>query len=202
MTKPLNAPGSQPGAALHKELARADPESDDTGGPAGLISDARWMIWVERLLGLAPAVILFAMMVLTFVNVFMRYLFRQPISGAFEIMSYMLGLMVFLSLILIAARSEHVRISVLDGFLPDWFRRIRAVLINLIMAAICAGLGYRLWLYGERLSGWGDRTQMYGLPNGLLAKIMAGSTLLCAVLFVLLALMVILRRDALYRVES
>ncbi len=202
MARPPDAPGSEPGAAIRQELARADPESDDLGGPSGLIGEARWMIWAERLLGLAPALILFAMMVLTFVNVFMRYLFRQPISGAFELTSYMLGLMVFLSLVLVAARSDHVRISVLDGFLPVWFRRARAALVNLIMAAICAGLGYRMWLHGERLAGWGDRTQMYGLPNGLLAKIMAGSTLLCAVLFLALAVMVILRRDALHRVES
>ncbi|MCC5987606.1 MAG: TRAP transporter small permease [Pararhodobacter sp.] len=196
------APGNRPGASAADMLVRNDPESEDFGGPSGLIGEARWMTWLERLLGLAPAVILFAMMVLTFVNVFMRYLFRQPISGAFEIMSYMMGLMVFLSLVLVAARSDHVRISVLDGFLPFWLRRARAVLFNLIMAAICAGLGWRLWLYGERLTSWGDKTQMYGLPNGLLAKIMAGSTLICAVLFVALAVMLIWRRDALHRVEG
>jgi hypothetical protein len=123
------APGKSPGA-----LSAADPESDDFGGPAGLIGPARWMVWLERAAGILPAVILLAMMALTFVNVFMRYLFRQPISGAFELMSYMLGLMVFLSLVLVAARSEHVRISVLDGFLPDWFRRVRAVVVNLILA--------------------------------------------------------------------
>jgi len=191
------APGTSPGA-----LAAHDPEADDFGGPAGLIGEARWMVWLERAVGILPAVILMAMMALTFVNVFMRYLFRQPISGAFELMSYMLGLMVFLSLILVAARSEHVRISVLDGFLPVWFRRSRAVLVNLILAGTSAGLGYRLWLYGERLQGWGEKTQMYGLPTGLLAKIMAVSTMLCAVLFVLLALKVILQRDALSRVEN
>lgn len=191
------APGKSPGA-----LSAADPESDDFGGPAGLIGPARWMVWLERAAGILPAVILLAMMALTFVNVFMRYLFRQPISGAFELMSYMLGLMVFLSLVLVAARSEHVRISVLDGFLPDWFRRARAVLVNLILAATSAGLGYRLWLYGQRLESWGEKTQMYGLPTGLLAKIMAVSTMICAVLFVLLALKVMLDRGALSRVEN
>lgn len=190
-------PGNLPGA-----LAAADPESDDFGGPAGLVGTARWMIWVERAAAILPAIILLAMMALTFANVFMRYLFRQPISGAFELMSYMLGLMVFLSLVLVAARSEHVRISVLDGFLPDWFRRVRAVAVNLILAATSAGLGYRLWLSGVRLESWGEKTQMYGLSTGLLAKIMAVSTMICAVLFVLLALKVVLDRDALNRVES
>ncbi|MCC5969551.1 MAG: TRAP transporter small permease [Pararhodobacter sp.] len=190
-------PGALPGV-----LAAADPESDDFGGPAGLIDEARWMVWLERAVGILPAAILLAMMALTFVNVFMRYLFRQPISGAFELMSYMLGLMVFLSLVLVAARSEHVRISVLDGLLPDWFRRARAVLVNLILAAASFGLGWRMWLYGVRLESWGEKTQMYGLPTGLLAKIMALCTLICAVLFILLALKVMLRRDALNQVEN
>lgn len=192
-----DAPGPVPGG-----LASHDREADDIGGPSGLIGEARWMVWLERAVGVLPASILFVMMVLTFVNVFMRYVFRQPISGAFELMSYMLGLMVFLALILVAARSEHVRIGVLDGFLPVWLRRLRAVIVNLVMAAACAGLGWRFWLYGERLAGWSERTQMYGLPTGLLAKIMAASTLICAVLFLALALKVALRREALSRVES
>lgn len=190
-------PGELPGV-----LTAADPESDDFGGPAGLIGPERWMVWLERAVGILPAIILMAMMALTFVNVFMRYLFRQPISGAFELMSYMLGLMVFVALVLVTARSEHVRISVLDGFLPNWLRRIRAALVNLILAGASAGLGYQLWLYGARLQSWGEKTQMYGLPTGLLAKIMAVSTMLCAVLFVLLALKVMLSRDGLSRVET
>jgi len=172
------------------------------GGPAGLISDSPRMIWLERVLGLAPAVILFAMVLLTFVNVFMRYVFRQPISGAFELMSYMLGLLVFLSLILVALRSEHVRIGVLDGYIPNPVRRVRAVLVNLVLAAASAGLGYRFWLHADRLESWGERTQMYGLSTGFLTRIMSVSTLICAVIFVLLAIMVIRRRDALQKVES
>jgi TRAP-type transport system small permease protein len=194
----LPPPGPVPGGAV----PQADPESGDFAGPAGLIGDSPWMIRAERVLGLLPALILLGMMILTFVNVFMRYLFRQPISGAFEVMSYMLGLMVFLSLIGVAVRSEHVRIGVLDGFIPRIVRRIRAVVVNLILTAACAGLGYRFWLYADRLDSWGERTQMYGLPTGLLARVMSVSTLVCAVIFLALAIMVIARRDGLERVES
>lgn len=197
MARDPQPPGEAPGALSH-----LDPESDETGGPSGLIGEARWMVWLERAVGLLPAVMLFAMMVLTFVNVFMRYVFRQPISGAFELMSYMLGMMVFLSLVLVAARAEHVRIGVLDGFVPYWLRRVRAVLVNLILAGASAGLGWRFWLYGDRLSSWGEKTQMYGLPTGPLAWLMALSMLICALLFLATAVMVVLRRDALNRVES
>lgn len=160
------------------------------------------MTRIERAMGFFPAVILLAMMLLTFINVFMRYLFRQPISGAFELMSYMMGLLVFLSLIGVAARSEHVRIGVLDSRIPRSIRRVRAVLVNLIMAGASTGLGYRFWLYADRLDSWGERTQMYGLPTGVLARVMSVSGFLCALLFVALAVMVIARKHGLERVES
>lgn len=195
------APGEQPGAATRNDLARADPESEDFGGPAGLIGTARWMIWTERLLGLAPALILFAMMVLTFVNVVLRYGFRQPISGALEIMSYMMGLLVFLSLPLVTARAEHVRISLLDGIVPMWLRQVRIVFFNLVMAGVCYVVGWRLWLFGDRLARWGESTQMYGLPLYTLSYIMAACTYLCMVLFVLTAVRAFFRRDFVARAE-
>lgn len=191
------APGSPPGAS-----ARPTADPDATGGPSGLIGDSPVAARVERLLGLAPALILFAMMMLTFVNVVMRYVFRQPISGAFEVMSYLMGLLVFLSLVLVAVRAEHIRVSVLDGAVPRWLRRLRAVAFNLVMAAASAGLAWRFWLYGDRLAGWGEKTQMYGLPLGLLAQVMALSTAVCALVFVATALRAARDRDFLNRIEN
>lgn len=175
---------------------------DEGGGPSGLIEDRTWMYRAERVVAFVPALILFAMMVLTVVSVFVRYVLRSPISGAFEIMSYMMGLLVFLSLILVALRSDHVRISLLDGSLPTWLRQARAMVVNLMLSGMSGWLGWQLWRFGARLESWGEKTQIYGLPTGLLAKIMAGSTLICAVLFLLLAIKVARDRAALNRVET
>lgn len=180
----------------------ASPEEDGDAGPSGLVNSNRTVLGIERLLGLAPAVLLFAMMVLTFANVLMRYLFTAPISGAFELMSYMMGLLVFLSLPLVTARSAHVRISLIDGALGLRVRQVRAVAFNLLMAAMSAGLAWRLWIYAERLMGWGDRTQMYGLSRGGLAGVMAACCAICAVLFVILALRAAINRHFVERIET
>lgn len=173
-------------------------------GPAatGLLTLAPWARRLERLLALAPAAILAAMMVLTFANVVLRYVFRAPISGAFELMSYMMALLVFLSLVLVTARTEHVRISVLDGLVPAWLRRLRAVLFNLVMAAASAGLAWRFWLHAQRPRVKTEVTQMYHLPVGRLIELMAVCTGICALLFLAAAVAVALRRSFLAEVEG
>lgn len=193
------------GGAVSQEAAPssspADRDAESAAVPSGLVAEWRWARVIDRILGVGPAAILFAMMVLTFVNVVLRYGFRQPISGALELMSYMMGLLVFLSLPLVTARSEHVRISLLDGIVPMWLRQIRLVLFNLVMAGICYIVGWRLWLFGDRLARWGESTQMYGLPLYSLSYIMAVCTYACMVLFVLTAVRAAWRRDFVTRAE-
>lgn len=85
------------------------PDAEGIGPPTGLVGEYPVLQRVEGWLELAPAAILFAMMALTFANVFLCYLFRMPFSGALEILSYLMRLLVFLSLPLVTARGEHVR---------------------------------------------------------------------------------------------
>ncbi len=189
--------------------AGSPPARDGRGAPGamgpaatGLLTLAPGLARLERALALAPAAILAAMMLLTFANVVLRYVFRAPISGAFELMSYMMAVLVFLSLVLVTARTEHVRISVLDGFLPRWFRRVRAVLFNLVMAGLSAGLAWRFWLHAQRPRVKAEVTQMYHLPVGRLIEFMAVCTGLCAALFLAAAVAVALRRSFLAEVEG
>ena len=191
-------PGTPGGGDPHPALP--DPESAAPLG--GLVAEWRWARWIDRVLGAVAALILFAMMALTFVNVFMRYFMRQPISGAFEIMTYLMAIMLFVSLILVAARSEHVRVGLLDGWVPGWLRQIRMVLFNLLMAGVAGVLGWRLWLFGDRLARWGEKTQMYGLPLDWLAWLMAGCCFASAAFFVLTALRSAMRRDFALKAES
>lgn len=182
--------------------ATALPDAESAAPLNGLVAEWRWVRRVDRVLGAVAALTLFAMMALTFVNVVMRYFLRQPISGAFEIMTYMMGAMLFVSLVLVAGRSEHVRVGLLDGWVPGWLRQIRIVLFNLVMAGIAGLLGWRLWLFGDRLARWGEKTQMYGLPLDWLAWMMAVCCYASALFFVLTALRGAMRRDFALRAES
>lgn len=176
-------------------------DAEGIGPPTGLLGEYPAMQRVERWLSLAPAVVLFAMMALTFANVFLRYLFRAPLSGALEILSYLMGLLVFMSLPLVTARGEHVRISLLDNVMPGWLRRLRGVVFNLVLAVASGLLGWRMWLFGERLMSWGDKTQQYGLSLGGLAAMFAVSCAIMALIFALTALKAALSRDFVNRMD-
>lgn len=178
------------------------PDAEALTPAGGLTGEWGWTRALDRMVGALAALVLFAMMVLTFVNVFMRYVLRQPISGAFEIMTYLMPIMLFVALVLVAGRSEHVRVSLLDGLVPGWLRQIRMVLFNLVMAGVCAVLGWRLWLFGARLARWGEKTNMYGLPLDWLAWLMAVCCYACAVLFAMTALRSALKRDFAIRAET
>lgn len=176
-------------------------DAEGIGPPTGLLGEYPALQRIERWLSLAPAVILFAMMAITFANVFLRYLFRAPMSGALEILSYLMGLLVFLSLPLVTARGEHVRVSLLDSSLPGWLRRVRGVVFNLVLAVASAMLGWRMWLFGERLMSWGDKTQQYGFSLGGLAALFAVSCGVMALIFALTAVKAALSRDFVNRMD-
>jgi TRAP-type C4-dicarboxylate transport system permease small subunit len=108
--------------------------------------------WASRTLGAVTAITLFAMMVLTFADVFGRYLFGRPVPGAYEITEFLLGVMIFAGLPILCAREGHVTIDVLDSLVPKrWARPHRAV-VNLVGAA---GLGVLAWrMYAQAGQLW------------------------------------------------
>ncbi len=71
--------------------------------------------------------VLFAMMVLTCVDVVGRYFLSRPIFGAFEITEMLLAALIFAGLPLVTLRNEHVTVDVLDPITPDWLFRIQHV---------------------------------------------------------------------------
>ena len=72
-----------------------------------MTSDAGWKRRAELLLGVAASAILFAMMVLTFVDVVLRYVFNRPIASAFELTELMLVVLIFAGLPLVSLADEH-----------------------------------------------------------------------------------------------
>ena len=58
--------------------------------------------WIVRLLTIVSATLLFGMMALTFADVVGRYFLNAPITGAHEIIAFMLGLTIFTALPLVS----------------------------------------------------------------------------------------------------
>jgi TRAP-type C4-dicarboxylate transport system permease small subunit len=143
---------------------------------------------LEASLGVVLGALIFAMMVITFVDVGGRYLFNAPISGVYELTTLMLGAVVYLALPLTTLREEHVTISLLSSLFRGRGKRIQYAVLNVLSAAVIGAVAWRLWMQGEKLSGMGERLVILGLPLSPIVYIMSAMALVTAALHLLLAL--------------
>lgn len=107
--------------------------------------------WLDRALLIIVATIMFAMMALTFVDVFARYLFAAPISGAFEIIQFMMALVIFCALPVVTRKEVHITVGLFEAFMVGrvgWIRRLGVLLFS---AAVVTLLAYQMWMQGIQM---------------------------------------------------
>ncbi len=81
-----------------------------------------------RTLQLFTAFILFALMVITVLDVVGRYVLNAPLVGAFELTKLSMGLLVFSALPLVTARERHIVVGMFEPILAaHGARRVRAI---------------------------------------------------------------------------
>ncbi|MGE0799606.1 MAG: TRAP transporter small permease [Lautropia sp.] len=125
--------------------------------------------------------LLFAMMVLTFVDVVMRYFFNAPIRGGFEITEVMMAVLIFAGLPLVSRGHQHVTIDVLDGFFPAGWRRGFHVVVHLVCALALVGMAWLLARKAASFAAAGDVTQTLKFAIAPFVYLMAALTLATAV---------------------
>lgn len=130
---------------------------------------------------------LFAMMLLTTLDVGGRYFFNSPILGAVELTQLMLAAVVFLSLPVVCWREEHVSVDLLDAIFPKRLIWIRQVLVNLIITAALWVMAGRVWALGVRAFDWGDVTEFLRIQTGYLIYLIAAMLAVSALLSLLRA---------------
>ena len=77
-------------------------------------------------------VVIFFMMVLTFIDVIGRYVFHKPIFGGTEIISALLALTIFSGLGVINARDDHITVELFE----DRFRRLLSPVVYEIVIQV------------------------------------------------------------------
>ncbi|MCE9664693.1 TRAP transporter small permease [Halomonas sp. M5N1S17] len=126
----------------------------------------------ELLLGVGCALPLLTIVLVTFVDVFARYLFSRPILGSSELIEYCMALTVFSSLPLVSWKGEHVSVSLLNG-LKGWGRIVRSLLIGLVSTFAMLLLSRLLWNQATNYLAYDTRTLFMQLPMGYLAIAMS-----------------------------
>lgn len=132
--------------------------------------------WERRFgaaLGFAASVILFVLMIVTFIDVISRYLFNHSLRGAFEGTELMLMLLIFAGLPLVSHADEHVTMDFIDLLLGPRGRAVVVRLAHLVCAATMFLLAWLIWLKAGKIAAYGDTTDVLGIAIGPFVYFMA-----------------------------
>jgi TRAP-type C4-dicarboxylate transport system permease small subunit len=138
----------------------------------------KWERHVDAVLGIASSVILFLMMLLTFVDVVARYLFNFPLRGGFEVTELMLLVLIFAGLPLVSHADEHVTMDFIDRLLPEAGRRLLVRAVHAVCAAVMFVLTWQVWIKARTIAGYGDTTDVLKITVGPFVYFMAAMILL------------------------
>jgi len=138
---------------------------------------------MARFLGGLAVTLLFAMMVLTFVDVLGRYFFNAPIAGGFEITEIMLATLIFAGLPLMTLNREHVTVDLFDRFMPTAIAHLRDGAISFLCAVMMGVVSYQMWLRAEETLDYGDTTALLLIPMAPTTYFMSAMSGLTALVF-------------------
>ena len=139
---------------------------------------SKWERRADAVLGIAASLILFLMMLLTFVDVVARYLVNFPLRGGFEVTELMLLVLIFAGLPLVSHADEHVTMDFIDRVLPEAGRRLLVRVVHAICAAVMFFLTWQVWIKAGRIAGYGDTTDVLKITVGPFVYFMAAMILL------------------------
>jgi TRAP-type transport system small permease protein len=142
---------------------------------------------LNTLCGALAASALFAIMLLTLVDVTGRKLLSTSVPGSLEVTELLLVVVIFAGLPLVSLRGEHVVFDSLDPLLPPWLRRVQQALVDLLCAAALAGLAWLMWAKGGQLGEYGETTAQLKMglaPFVRVMSVLCGATALVHLLLV------------------
>jgi TRAP-type C4-dicarboxylate transport system permease small subunit len=143
---------------------------------------ARLGRWLETALGIVSATVLFAMMLVTAVDVAGRYVFNKPLAGGFELTEMMLAALIYCGLPLVSKRREHIVIDTFDPFMARGFKRGLDMIAEVVCAVTIGGIGWLIFRRAARVADYGDTTSVLKLPLAPVAYLMATMLVVTAVI--------------------
>ena len=121
------------------------------------------------------AIALFAMMLLTFADIFSRKFLTNSITGAVELTELFMLVMIFFALPLASMAGEHIVFDLLDKALPRMLLRWQQTLSHGLTTAIFGGAAWVVWERAQRTAEYGDTTSALEIkiaPFQTLASVM------------------------------
>lgn len=131
---------------------------------------------LETACGILAGLALFAIMILTFLDVSGRKMLDHSITGSLELTELLMVVVIFGALPLVSERGEHVVFDSLDALLPNAVKKIQRGLVHLLCAAALISLAWLMWKTGDDFLASGETTAQLKI---LKAPFIYGMGLLC-----------------------
>lgn len=132
-----------------------------------------WKRRAEALLGVAASAILFAMMLLTTVDVVARYVFNRPLRGAFEVTELLLVVLIFAGLPLVSFAGEHAVMDFVDRVLGRRAQGALERVVQAVSAVLMFLLAWLVWGKADRVWAYRDATDVLRVVYGPFVYFMA-----------------------------
>ena len=136
---------------------------------------------IELMMNGIMAALLFAMMTITAIDVIGRYAFNTPVPGGFEIVQYLMAVVIFASLPLTTAAERHLTVSIFENRFRGTIRHIYRLVMLAISLIALAIIAWRMGVQANVL----DRSQQVSgflqIPLAPIAWVMTALATLAAV---------------------
>ncbi|MCW5770487.1 MAG: TRAP transporter small permease [Rhodospirillaceae bacterium] len=129
---------------------------------------------------LGIAGILFAVLVVSIIDVVGRYLFNAPLLGADDLIRFGMAIMVFGALPAVSRAGEHIAVDLLAERFPPALQAVAGRLWNACAAVVFAYIAWRFFDLAMRAVDYGDRSPLLLLPYPPLIFFMSACCLIAA----------------------
>ncbi|OAN75665.1 hypothetical protein A8B82_01670 [Sulfitobacter sp. EhC04] len=145
---------------------------------------------------------LFAMMLLTFVDVTMRSFANAPVAGAAELTEILLIMIVFIALPITSMQDRHVTVDLFDAMIPPLIIRWRDALINVLFGALLLAPSWSCWKGAIRTLGHGEVTLYLRIPVGWLQLLATVGLFICALCMIVRGILLLARPELLAKSQD
>lgn len=145
-----------------------------------------------KLSTLIGAMLLFSLMLITFIDVAGRQIWNAPLLGAVELTEIGLSLMTFLLLPIVCIQQEHISVDLIDSVAGRFLNTIRNILTSVIGATVFGIISWRMWILGDRALSYNDATISLQIP---LAPLFYGLAVLSAVVVLVFVYLLLRPRE-------
>jgi len=132
---------------------------NDNGKSGGAPAQSGIIRWVTRFLDGSAAVVLFALMALSFGDVISREILDEPFPFTTDTTRLMLAAMIYAVLPVVTRLEQHVCVDLLDRWIPTSWTRPRQCMINLCAAAIFGFMCWQIAIQAYEKWDFNDLTQ-------------------------------------------